>query len=227
MFEEVEPVGKDWSIYRIATERTPESWESVFEECKTSFQNIDEVLEGKTVYPEKRHIFRALTLCKKEEVKVLILGQDPYPTPGDAVGLSFSVKYGKKVPGSLSNIFKEIRNSYPETKFSSGCLIPWAKQGVLLLNSALTFTPGEEPHTIIWKHFIISVLAELTQPYVAILLGAHAQSYSRYLKSNVKIIQTSHPSQRSAYLGFFKSGCFRQCNDLLEGLGHEPIDWST
>lgn len=228
MFEEVEPVSEEWSITRLAEERPSSSWERVFQECNNSFINLDEVLQGKTIYPQRKYIFRALDLCRREKVKVLLLGQDPYPTPGQAVGLSFSVPYKeKKVPSSLQNIFKEIKNSYPEAEFNSGCLIPWVKQGVLLLNSALTFTPGDRPHTELWKHFIVTTLQELsTQPLVAILLGSHAQKYSKYLKSSVKIIETSHPSGRSAHLGFLGSGCFKKCNEALEELGLAPIDWS-
>lgn len=228
VFEEVEEVKEEWSLARLAAERPSPSWENVFQECEKTFPKLDEVLSTKTIYPRRKHIFRAFDLCRREEVKVLLLGQDPYPTPGKAVGLSFSIPYtDRNIPGSLQNIFKEIKKSYPQAEFNSGCLIPWAKQGVLLLNSALTFTPGEQPHTELWKHFIVTVLQELSnQPLVAILLGVHAQKYEKYLKSRVKIIKTSHPSGRSAHMGFLGSGCFQQCNDFLQDLGLEPIEWS-
>lgn len=233
----VEPITQEWSIAKVARERTPSTWEDVFVECDKTFDHIDEQLKDKVLYPEKKYLFRALDLTKSYKVKVILLGQDLYPTllstgKPRAQGLSFSVsKNDPQIPPSLQNMFKEIRSSCEGTVHKHGCLISWAKQGVLLLNSALTFCPEDpEPHVQLWKHFVVTVINKVCKENdfcVAILLGAKAQKYASNMKSNVKILETSHPSGRSAHMGFLGSGIFKQCNEELEKAGLSPIDWST
>lgn len=229
----LQPIGQNWSFSRIAKERPPPTWEKVFEESEKCLNHIDKQLTGKILYPLRKHTFRAFELTPLPEVKLLILGQDPYPQilesgKPKAIGLSFSIDYNDKdIPVSLKNMFKEIARTSPGFRPSHGSLIRWAQQGVLLLNSALTFDPNsEKDHTEIWKDFIVHVLEKIEKPCVALLLGGKAQAFSKHLKSNVKTVETSHPSGRSAYLGFNGSACFDQCNALLVEMGMTPIDWN-
>lgn len=237
MFSELAVIDQSWTLTDIAQKRVPPTWEKVFKECEKTFLHMDKVLEGKTLYPLKKHLFRALDLVPLNQVKVILLGQDPYMNldrhgQPQAVGLSFSVDYdNKEIPPSLQNIFKEISNSYPDFTYASGSLIDWAKQGVLLLNSALTYCPQDsnKPHTELWKHFIKTVLREVADNNsgcVAILLGAHAQKYASDMKSNIHVLATSHPSGRSAHMGFLGSQIFKNCNDELEKMGRRAIDWN-
>lgn len=233
-FYEIPSVDEGWTIAEVAEKCTPPTWERVFEECKSTIRHTSKLLEGKTVYPLKKDIFRAFYLTPADKVKVIILGQDPYPSLIDgkprAQGLAFSVSPKDDIPASLKNIFKEIAGSYPDFRYSSGCLSDWAKQGVLLLNTALTYCPEDkDPHVVLWKHFVVTVISEVcarNDGCVAILLGSHAQGYSKFLKSNVKTLEASHPSGRSAFISFLGSGIFKKCNDLLSEIGHTPIDWS-
>jgi uracil-DNA glycosylase len=236
-FQEVEPVTQEWSFERIATERRPLGWEKVFEECSGTFRHMDKILSNKPLYPLRKHMFRALEIVRPEDVKVILLGQDPYPSSlpsgkPKAQGLSFSINYfDRDIPSSLQNIYKELGRSFPDHVANHGSLIGWAKQGVLLINSALTFCPDDnKPHTELWKHFIVTVLQEVCNKSpgcVAVLLGSHAQNYAKYMKNNIKILQTSHPSGRSCHMGFLGSNIFKNCNDELVALGLSPVDWNV
>lgn len=239
--KEVPVITQEWSIERIAKERTPMTWEKPFEECAKTFQHIDNILKNKKeIYPLKRHIFRAFELTRADNVKVCLLGEDPYPQllsngKPKAIGLSFSIDhFDRSIPVSLRNIFAEIERSYPETNHTSGSLINWSKQGVLLINSALTLSPEDIEkgikHVDIWKHFVSAALKEIcsrNDNFIVILLGRHAQSYAPCFKRNAKILQTSHPSRYSVKKGFEGSNIFKQCNELLIEMDKKPIDWST
>lgn len=183
------------------------------------------------VYPDMYDIFNALHYTPFNDVKVVILGQDPYHGPNQAHGLSFSVKPGVPLPPSLKNIFTELHNDIGCPFPSSGYLVPWAKQGVLLLNTVLTVRAGQA-HSHKgkgWEIFtdrVIEVLNEKPDPIVYILWGRAAQSKIKLIDTNKHfIIQSAHPSPLSCNRGFFGSRPFSKTNQLLESAGKEPIDW--
>lgn len=185
----------------------------------------------KTIFPEKKDLFKAFDLTPFEAVKVIILGQDPYHNLNQANGLAFSVQKGIALPPSLINIYKEIESSFNITMPRHGDLTDWATQGVLLLNTILTV----EAHKPLshqnkgWEVFTLEVIKHLNlldQPICFMLFGSNAKKYRHYL-TNPKhlILETVHPSPLSAYKGFIGSNVFRKCNDYLESLDVSPIDW--
>jgi len=186
----------------------------------------------RTVYPDMYDIFNALRFTSYSDVKVVIIGQDPYHGPGQAHGLSFSVKKGVEPPPSLKNIFKEINGELGVEIPQHGELISWAKQGVLLLNAVLTVRGGEaNSHKGMgWEFFtdrVIELLNERSEPMVFLLWGANARQKKALIKNPVhKIFETVHPSPLSAYNGFFGCGHFSGANEFLKSVGQQPIDWS-
>ena len=202
---------------------------------KPYFKKIQEYLENEyqkyDVYPSMDNIFNALNLVKFEDVKVVILGQDPYHEPGQAHGLSFSVLDGVALPPSLVNIYKEIESDLGIKCEKSGNLTRWAKQGVLLLNTTLTVRKGQaNSHSEIgWKiftHEIIKALSKREKPIVFMLWGNHAKSFLPILNNpNHLILQSAHPSPFSARNGFFGCKHFSKCNDFLRSHNIEPINW--
>lgn len=184
------------------------------------------------IYPKPEEIYRALHLTSFEDTKVLILGQDPYHGEGQAEGLAFSVPNGVALPPSLKNIYKEIESDIGcEMDWSNGSLIPWAEQGVLLLNTTLTVRKGQAgSHSKIgWEFFtdyIIQCLNKKESPMVYLLWGAHARSKKRFL-NNPKhlILESPHPSPLSAYRGFFGCKHFSKTNKYLEANGETAINW--
>jgi len=188
---------------------------------------------GKIIYPKNNEIFNAINLTDFEKTKVIILGQDPYHGPGQAHGLSFSVKDGIKPPPSLINIFKEIESDLSiNVEKGNGNLTRWAKQGVLLLNSLLTVEKGKplSHKEIGWETLtdkIIEVLNQNKRGLVFILWGSHARS-KKYLISQNKnlIIESSHPSPLSAHRGFIGSKPFSRTNKYLVKNNMNPINWS-
>lgn len=183
------------------------------------------------IYPPKTDVFTAFRLTPYDNIKIVILGQDPYHQLNQAHGLAFSVNQGVKIPPSLQNIYKEIRSDLNIEPPNHGCLTSWAAQGVLLLNTALTVREGEPGcHAKVWEPFtkrIIKRVNERTKPVVWLLWGGFARS-KRYLITNElhSVIETTHPSPLSAYNGFFGSKPFSQANAFLTLHGIEPIDWS-
>ncbi|MEC8713433.1 MAG: uracil-DNA glycosylase [Chloroflexota bacterium] len=198
---------------------------------KKSILNYKE--SGKIIYPKNNEIFNAINLTDFEKTKVIILGQDPYHGPGQAHGLSFSVKDGIKPPPSLINIFKEIESDLSiNVENENGNLTRWAKQGVLLLNSLLTVEKGKplSHKEIGWETLtdkIIEVLNQNKRGLVFILWGSHARS-KKYLISQNKnlIIESSHPSPLSAHRGFIGSKPFSRTNKYLVKNNMNPINWS-
>ncbi|MGE5704076.1 MAG: uracil-DNA glycosylase [Clostridia bacterium] len=194
-------------------------------------QFLAEEYKSKAVYPDMYDIFTALHLTPYEETKVVILGQDPYHGPGQAHGLSFSVKPGIGTPPSLQNIYKELHSDLGCYIPNNGCLIKWAEQGVLLLNTVLTVRASQaNSHKGIgWEHFtdeIISTLNRREKPVVFILWGKHAQDKRELITADHHyIIQSPHPSPFSANRGFFGSRPFSKANEFLEKIGSTPIDW--
>ncbi|CAM5302749.1 uracil-DNA glycosylase 1 [Streptomyces spiroverticillatus] len=188
-----------------------------------------EVAAGRRYVPAGPNILRAFQQ-PFDEVKVLIVGQDPYPTPGHAVGLSFSVAPDvRPVPPSLDNIFWEMHTDLGHPRPSNGDLTPWTQQGVLLLNRALTTAP-RRPNAHQGKGWeqvteqAITALAARGKPLVAVLWGSNARSLKRLLGS-VPVVESVHPSPRSADNGFFGSRPFSRTNELLTQQGAAPIDW--
>lgn len=194
-------------------------------------ERVDEEYREKTVFPPRYHVYRALELTPYEEVKVVILGQDPYHGPNQAHGLSFSVLPGFKLPPSLKNIFKELHEDVGCKVPDHGCLEHWAEQGVLLLNSVLTVQEGlPNSHRMLgWERYtdkIIRLLNERDKPIAFVLWGKHAQQKGRYIDPAKHLVLNSvHPSPLSAYGGFWGSRPFSQCNTFLKENGQEEIDW--
>ncbi|MFC4868579.1 uracil-DNA glycosylase [Streptomonospora arabica] len=187
-----------------------------------------EVAAGRTYLPAGENVLRAFQQ-PFEDVRVLIVGQDPYPTPGHAVGLSFSVAPDCKLPGSLRNIFQEYSDDLGLPMPSTGDLSPWTKQGVLLLNRALTVAPGKPAahRGKGWEEVTdqaIRALAERGTPLVGILWGRDARNL-RPLMPGVPCVESTHPSPMSAKNGFFGSRPFSRASRLLEEQGAEPVDW--
>ncbi|ALC82797.1 MULTISPECIES: uracil-DNA glycosylase [Bacillus] len=186
---------------------------------------------NQTIYPNKDHIFNALHYTTYEDVKVVILGQDPYHGPNQAHGLSFSVQKGVRQPPSLKNIFLELKEDIGCSLPNHGSLESWAKQGVLLLNTVLTVRKGQaNSHKGIgWETLtdrIIDVLNMREKPVVFILWGRHAQmKKERIDTSRHFIIESPHPSPFSAHKGFFGSKPFSQANHYLEKINEKPVDW--
>ncbi|HFH9837802.1 TPA: uracil-DNA glycosylase [Streptococcus suis] len=193
-------------------------------------QFLDLVYAGGTIYPPREKVFAAIQETALEDVKVVILGQDPYHGPGQAQGLSFSVPDSIPAPPSLQNILKELAEDVGVK--TSHDLTSWAKQGVLLLNACLTVPEGKANGHAgqIWEPFtdaIIKVVNELEQPVVYILWGAYARK-KKVLITNPHhfIIESAHPSPLSAYRGFFGSRPFSRTNDYLESKGKQAINWT-
>ena len=186
---------------------------------------------GEVIYPAGKDIFRAFDLCPLQEVKVVILGQDPYHGPNQAHGLCFSVKRGIEPPPSLKNIYKEMHSDIGTEIPSTGDLTCLAKQGVLLLNTVLTVRAGmaDSHKDKGWEIFtdnIIRKLNERPQPIVFILWGANAKSKEALITDKKHfIIKSAHPSPLSAYNGFFGSRPFSAANNFLVSHGLEPVDW--
>ena len=185
----------------------------------------------KTIYPDKYDIFNALHFTSYKDIKVVILGQDPYHGPGQAHGLSFSVNPGIKVPPSLLNIYKELNSDLGCYIPNNGYLKKWADQGVLLLNTSLTVRAGEanSHKSIGWEIFtdkIISLVNEKEDPVVFLLWGNNAIKKKNLITNKRHLILTSvHPSPLSASRGFLGSKPFSKINNFLISINKKPIDW--
>lgn len=188
-----------------------------------------EIAAGRTYLPAGEHVLRAFKQ-PFHDVRVLIVGQDPYPTPGHAVGLSFSVAPDvRPIPKSLINIYKEYAEDLGHPLPSNGDLTPWAEQGILLLNRALTVQPGKSNshQGKGWEDVTeqaIKALAARSEPMVAILWGRNARNL-RPMLGEVPCIESAHPSPLSAHNGFFGSRPFSRANQLLADQGAAPVDW--
>jgi uracil-DNA glycosylase len=192
-----------------------------------------EKAEGQTIFPSGPLIFNAFNLTPFDEVKVVILGQDPYHGPGQAHGLCFSVPDGITPPPSLVNIFKEINNELQLPIPRTGNLTPWAKQGVLLLNALLTVRASQPAshHNMGWETFtnkVIQTLSDEKTGIVFLLWGRYAQDKSTLINATKHhILKAAHPSPFSAYNGFFGCGHFKKTNELLVAEGKKEIDWTV
>jgi len=198
---------------------------------KDLYQKIVEEYKNYVVFPPSEDVFNAFRLTPLNEVKVVIIGQDPYHNVGQAHGLCFSVKPDVDIPPSLVNIYKELRDDLGCEIPNNGYLVKWAKQGVLMLNTVLTVRAHQaNSHKGIgWEEFTnaaIEILNKQDRPIVYILWGAPAQTKKKML-NNPKhlILEAPHPSPLSAYRGFFGSKPFSKTNAFLQENGLEPIDW--
>ena len=224
-------IGNKWD------ELLADEWQKPYYQELRSFL-IDEY-RTETVYPPAADIYNALRLCDYDDVKVVILGQDPYHEPGQAHGLAFSVKAGVAEPPSLVNILKELEDDLGieyRRPAEGGILDPWARQGVLLLNTVLTVRAHQagSHRGKGWERFtdrVIELLASREKPMVFILWGAQAGAKKDLIMRSEPgrrhlIITAPHPSPLSAYRGFFGGAYFSRCNYFLEDSGEDPVDWS-
>ena len=221
------------------------SWKSVLEQdLRSGYMArlrtflLSEIHSGKKIYPPMREVFSALDHCPLDQVRVVIIGQDPYHGENQAHGLSFSVKPGVRPPPSLRNIFQEIQddvgNSLPSPRrfpMNRGCLNGWAKQGVLLLNSVLTVVSGRSAshQGYGWEKFtdqIVKIVNEQREHVVFLLWGRPAQDKGAMVDREKHCVLTApHPSPLSAERGFFGCRHFSKTNKYLQEHGHEPVDW--
>lgn len=216
-------IGNSWDL-QLQEEFRKDYFKELIEKVKEAYQT-------KTIFPKETEVFNAFRYTPYEKVKVVILGQDPYHGVGQAQGLSFSVRDTVARPPSLQNIFKELQDDlgYPIPKSNS--LIPWAEEGVLLLNSVLTVEKDKAAShkDFGWEQFtdeVISLLNEKKTPVVFILWGSFARSKKQLITNPIhKVIESAHPSPFSAYHGFFGSRPFSKANTFLEEKGLTPIQW--
>jgi uracil-DNA glycosylase len=218
-----------------ASDRIDPGWAEALTPARGQLDAIGQVLEsdreaGVQVLPAEENILRAFQ-APLDEVRVLIVGQDPYPTPGHSIGLAFAVEpHMRPLPRSLANIFRELADDLGTPPPASGDLTPWTANGVLLLNRVLTVRAGESGshRGIGWEavtELAIRTLVDRSVPLVAILWGRDAQALTPML-GDTPIVAGAHPSPLSASRGFFGSRPFSRANALLRSQGAEPVDWS-
>ena len=216
----------------------PEGWKNELQEefLKEYFSKLEAFVQlerkQKTIFPPEKETFTALELTSYQDVRVIILGQDPYHGDGQAHGLSFSVCNDQKLPPSLKNIFKELHSDIGDPLRTDGNLADWAEQGVLLLNTVLSVREGEanSHKSKGWELFtdaILERLDEKEEPLVFLLWGNQAKK-KKSIISNPKhcLIESAHPSPLSARHGFLGSKCFSRVNEFLIKHGSNPINWS-
>ena len=198
---------------------------------KKFYHIVENEYNTKTIFPPKDYVFNALKLTPYSDVKVVIVGQDPYHGVGEAHGLSFSVQKGIKIPPSLKNIYKELENDLGILPFNEGDLTYWAKQGVLMLNAVLTVvkdTPASH-RKLGWERltdYIIKLLNNKEEPVVFILWGNFAKEKRAFITNSKHLVITSaHPSPFSANYGFFGSKPFSKTNEFLVKNNLKPIEW--
>jgi uracil-DNA glycosylase len=214
------------------------TWEDIIdlEKQKDYYKSLEKEInkryETTTVFPEKQNIFKAFSLTKLDNLKVVILGQDPYHGFGQAQGLAFSTPANIKNPPSMQNILKEIQSDLGKKSIcEDGDLTPWAKQGVLLLNTILTVEEAKPKshHNLGWEVFtdnIIKYISDNCEDTIFILWGSPAISKTKLIdRKKHHILTAPHPSPLSSYRGFFGCKHFSQTNDILKSLNKEAIIW--
>ena len=216
------------------------SWNTFFERekeqeyFKSLLSRLDEEYNNKIIYPEKENLFRAFKETKLDDVKVVILGQDPYHEEQQATGLAFSIPGGLKLPPSLKNIYQEIENEYNYLMLNNGDLTYLARQGVLLINAFLSV----EAHKPLSHHFkeyeifithLFTYLNNVDHPIVYMLWGNFAKKYAKLISNpNHLVIKRNHPSPLSANKGgWFNQNTFIECDNFLLSKGLKPIDWKN
>lgn len=213
------------------------TWEDFLreEEQKEYYQKLMKFVEDeydtKTIYPPKEDLFTCFRECQYENVKVVMLGQDPYHQPRQAHGLCFSVRKGVKIPPSLRNIYKELKTDMHIAMPSHGCLLDWAKQGVFMMNAVMSVEESKagSHKKRGWEIFTDTTIQKLNEHksgIVFLLWGNWAQKKSSFITNpKHKVITSAHPSPLSAYHGFFGSKPFSKVNMYLKELDREPINW--
>lgn len=219
-------IGNDWDSL------LKDEWEKDYYKKIRGFLKSE--YANHTVYPDMYSIFNALKLTSFKDTKILLLGQDPYHGEGQAHGLAFSVKKDIKIPPSLVNIYKELKNEIESFEIPNhGFLEKWAKEGVLLLNTSLTVRASmANSHSQIGWHIftdrIIELLNEREEPVVFLLWGGNARRKKTLItNSRHLVLEAAHPSPLSAYNGFFGCGHFIKANEFLKSIGKSPIDWQV
>lgn len=224
-------------MYNLPMVNIGNNWDAILsgEFEKDYYKELRRFLIGeyrsKTVYPDMYDIFNALKYTDYGDAKVVILGQDPYHEPGQAHGLCFSVQRGVEKPPSLVNIFKELESDLGVMPPDHGCLLNWAKQGVMLLNTVLTVRRGQanSHQGKGWETFtdkVIKLLNEREKPMVFILWGANAKAKAAFITNPGHLVLTgAHPSPLSAHNGFWGGRYFSKANGFLTLNGDKPIDW--
>ncbi len=193
---------------------------------------VEQERQAEEIFPPAPDTFNAFQATPPDAVRVVILGQDPYPTPGQGHGLCFSVRPGVRLPASLRNIYQELTNDLAIPPAKHGYLLSWAKQGVLLLNAVLTVRSGKPASHAGkgWETFTDAALAAVNagpSPVVFVLWGAYAQKKTSLIDgTRHAVLQSPHPSPLSAHTGFFGSKPFSKVNDALATFGRPPIDWT-
>ncbi len=218
-------------------ESFPKTWSALLrEEARKEYlflleKKIEEAYASSICFPPKEKIFEAFRLCCPKDVKVVILGQDPYHGAGEAHGLAFSVRQGIKTPPSLRNIFKELESEFGIDLMRTTDLTSWAEQGVLLLNSVLTVEKDKAGSHSKWgweefTNAVISFISKENEPVVFVLWGDYARKKKNLIDlSKHTVIESAHPSPLSSYRGFFGSKPFSKVNEQLSAFGLAPISW--
>lgn len=203
-----------------------EKWDALSEQVERAYESTE-------VYPPREKLFAALNATPPEQVRVVILGQDPYHEPGQAHGLSFSVEPGVAIPKSLGNIYKEMESDLGLEIPKTGCLLPWANHGVLLLNAVLTVEAHKagSHRKLHWEQFtdqVIQATNSLPQPIAFVLWGNFAIKKAPLIQASAPrlVLTSAHPSPLSAYRGFFGSRPFSKINEFFVENGQEPMDWT-
>lgn len=215
------------------------SWSAVLQQefDQEYFEKLTQFVKNEysstTIYPAGKNIFRAFELCPFDQVKVVILGQDPYHGPNQANGLCFSVNDGVPLPPSLQNIYKEIATDLKIKAPTTGNLDNWSGQGVLLLNATLTVRANlagshQKKGWEIFTDAVIKTISDQKENIVFLLWGKYAQEKGKVIDSNEHLIlKSAHPSPLSAYNGFFGCQHFSKTNDYLKSIGKTPIEWAN
>ena len=233
-------IGRVYSLVMPSDIKLPADWLALLEsefsrdymlKLKTFLKDRKD--SGQTIYPKGADIFNALNTTRFDDIKIVIIGQDPYHGPGQAHGLSFSVPDDVPLPPSLQNIYKEIENEYGIKMPRTGNLTGWAKQGVLLLNATLTVEAGQagSHQKKGWEPFtdaIITAVNDRLEHVVFMLWGAYAQKKGAFIdRKNHLVLESVHPSPLSAHRGFLGNGHFKAANDYLEANSKPPINWKA
>ena len=230
------PQSASGSLHNWLYDSVPSSWKDCLLPCRDKLLEISNTLSTKEFLPSRENIWRALELTPLDSIKVVILGQDPYPTPGNAHGLAFSVMPDvRPIPASLKNIYKELVSDIGFVSPNHGNLEEWAKRGVMLLNTVLTVEAGSpQSHTKIgWEEVtdqIIRSIAARSENVIFILWGKSAQVKKKLLslyldKNKHRVFESAHPSPLSASKGFFGTKPFSTVNRWLQEMGREQVDW--
>jgi len=237
--EDIQP---DWNILTIVKKCPPDGWHKIFKECMPELDKLSQLVKGDEniygrCYPLRKNIFRVFELCKPEDIKVIIFGQDPYhSTDHDgqptAQGLSFSVRINRGPPPSLQNIYKVLSKTVEGFHTPThGDLTSWVKQGVFMLNTALTVRPHAAGSHVGWwssfTHKVVKAIIARNDKIVFMLWGRKAQDMEDVIGNKGRILKTSHPSPFSARRGFLQCNHFNQANEYLEEHSKKPIDWQV